>query len=226
MDCGVKKVCEGLKHRMVRASSTIRGCFSKWVECTAPTNGNRKNSNKKKKRKTREDGGKKKKKKKKKRKNIKTRSQSTIDSLSVRIFVKNEQQREGKKKAVHTDISMCLYLILCLSSERCYCRHPKSELLLLPPRSVGLPLERTGEGGGEMMMKKKKAKENLSSINKKQNMCTVHCKRSFLYLISLRSGVQKENNTTLGRERTSEHKKRPFFRQAREWERFALERFV
>lgn len=104
-------------------------------------------------------GGKKKKKKKKKRKNIKTRSQSTIDSLSVRIFVKNEQQREGKKKAVHTDISMCLYLILCLSSERCYCRHPKSELLLLPPRSVGLPLERTGEGGGEMMMKKKRRKK-------------------------------------------------------------------
>jgi hypothetical protein len=35
-----------------------------------------------------------------------------------------EKSEEEKKKAVHTDISMCLYLILCLSSERCYCRHP------------------------------------------------------------------------------------------------------
>lgn len=55
-----------------------------------------------------------------------------INSLSVRILLKANETRE---KAVHTDISMCLYLILCLSSERCYCRHPKSEpqtLLLIP----------------------------------------------------------------------------------------------
>lgn len=71
MDCGVKKVCEGLRHRMVRASSTVRCsppppfnslsspemCFlvgaMHWVYATNKW-GNRKksNNNKKKKRKT------------------------------------------------------------------------------------------------------------------------------------------------------------------------------
>jgi hypothetical protein len=46
MDCGVKKVCEGFKHRMVRASSTVR-CFE-MDRVYAPTNGNRKEKEEKK----------------------------------------------------------------------------------------------------------------------------------------------------------------------------------
>jgi hypothetical protein len=37
MDCGVKKVCEGLKHRMVRASSTVR-CFLAGAASTVRAN--------------------------------------------------------------------------------------------------------------------------------------------------------------------------------------------
>lgn len=110
IDCGVKKVCEGFKHRMVRASSTVR-CFE-MSRVYAPTNGNRK-----------------KKPEQRRRNNDKKKSFSSGGKKLIHwvygIFVKSEPER---KKAVHTDISMCLYLILCLSSERCYCRHPKSEL--------------------------------------------------------------------------------------------------
>jgi hypothetical protein len=34
IDCGVKKVCEGLWHRMACTSLSVRCIFSEWIECT------------------------------------------------------------------------------------------------------------------------------------------------------------------------------------------------
>lgn len=117
-----------------------------WVY--APTNGNRK----------------------KIKRRRKENSKRKINSSSVRILLKANRE----KKAVHTDISMCLYLILCLSSERCYCRHPKSEPRKISPPSPFCFPPSASPGEWRWWWKKK----DSSSINKKQNMCTVQCKRS------------------------------------------------
>lgn len=57
--------------------------------------------------------------------------------------------------------------------------------MLLQASEEWTPLPTLPHDEGEGEEKEEEGKE-LSSINKKQNMCTVHCKRSFLYLISLR----------------------------------------
>lgn len=85
---------------------------------------------------------------------------------------------------------MCLYLILCLGSERCYCRHPSE------PQKPPLPLPSSrppapGVEDEDTMMEVRKTEKN-SRINKKRNMCTVQCKRSICSLFNFASIGRKE----------------------------------
>jgi uncharacterized Zn finger protein (UPF0148 family) len=152
----------------------------------APTNGNRKKKNSERKAKTTRRRAEKRQEQEQeegeKRVDV---GEGKINSSSVRILLKaNGEEKKAKEKAVHTDISMCLYLILCLSSERCYCRHPRSE-----PQSLPLPLL-----GGEkkscassplrsslfrFFLGEKTRKKTSRVLIRSENMCTEHCKRSF-----------------------------------------------
>lgn len=108
IDCGVKKVCEGLWHRMAYTSLSVRCIFSEWIDCTHRTNGNRKKAITT-------------------RRRIRRKLQLEINSLSVRIFVKSEQKREKK---LYIQTYQCVYISFsawALNVQRCYCRHPKSE---------------------------------------------------------------------------------------------------
>lgn len=83
MDCGVKKVCEGFKHRMVRAWSTVQ-CFG-MDRVYAPTNGNRK--------------------KKKKKRNGEKNSKWKINSSTVRVLLK-----ANREKKLYIQTYRCVYI--------------------------------------------------------------------------------------------------------------------
>lgn len=110
MDCGVKKVCEGLKHRMVRASLTVH--VSEWIECTRQQMGTEKN---------------------KKKKTKSRKLETKINSSTVRILLK-----ANREKKLYIQTYRCVYISFsawALNDVIAGIRRPKSEPKNLPPPS-------------------------------------------------------------------------------------------
>lgn len=118
----------------------------------------------------------------KKKKKKKTRNEKLIHRLYG--FLLKAKRKSCTYRHIDVFIShslLELWTMLLQASEEWTPKPSPSPLLLF-----ARVLERTRRNDDE--------KKN-SSINKKQNMCTVHCKRSFLYLILLRSaGKRKQHN--------------------------------
>ena len=212
MDCGVKKVCEGFKHRMVFASSTVppsECVFSEWIECTRPTNGNRKKAITRRRR--------------------KEKRRSSLEwwwGHEKREFVEGGEKLmhrlygfllKANRKKLYIQTYRCVYISFsawALNDVIAGIRRVNPETLPIFSHSISF-------------FSSVENNKNLS-INKKQNMCTVHCKRSFLYLILLRS-AEKENTKQRTEGIRGQGQKLPllllrlfFFWGFFEWEIFAL----
>lgn len=190
MDCGVKKVCEGLKHRMVRTSSTVR-CF-RMGRVYAPTNGNRKKSLRtgRRRRRTRKI-------------RARARTRGKINSSTVRILLK------ANRKKLYIQTYRCVYI-----SFSAWALNDVIAGIRVNPKSHPSPCRPRVEDE-DTMMEVRKTEKN-SRINKKRNMCTVQCKRSICSLFNFASIGKKEtthNSVHKGAwERVRVSSSSPFFR--------------